>query len=207
MQKSYQCNKCKHFFPTPSYHAYHQKLCGATYSCSLCFRSYSSKKHLLQHYRRSGHSNTLSLNSIPKVENTPNRSPSKNTSIPSSYVARNPIPPSGSCGPLVLPLLILPVTVPNVSDVNVENLNSNVLGCLNMNFLYTSALSALRTLSTQIFPNPNVQVRYKLLDAFYCTLLLSNNQNSRDVHVSHCREFLTNSHLYEIFLIVKEVDV
>ncbi|CAH8618787.1 unnamed protein product [Schistosoma mattheei] len=158
MQKSYQCNKCKHFFPTPSYHAYHQKLCGATYSCSVCFRSYSSKKHLLQHYRRSGHSNTLSLNSIPKVENTPNRSPSKNTSIPSSYVARNPIPPSGSCGPLVLPLLILPVTVPNVSDVNVENLNSNVLGCLNMNFLYTSALSALRTLSTQIFPNPNVQV-------------------------------------------------
>ncbi|KAH8865991.1 ATM interactor [Schistosoma japonicum] len=158
MQKSYQCDKCKHFFPTPSYHAYHQKLCGATYSCSVCFRSYSSKKHLLQHCRRSGHSETVPLNSLSKTKNPSNKSPSKYTSIPSSNVTCDSIPVSATYTPVILPLFILPVPVPNVIGVNVENTNSNVVDCFNVNFLYTSALSALRTLSAQICPNPNVQV-------------------------------------------------
>ncbi|KAK4475982.1 hypothetical protein MN116_001218 [Schistosoma mekongi] len=157
MQKSYQCDKCKHFFPTPSYHAYHQKLCGATYSCSVCFRSYSSKKHLLQHCRRSGHSEAFPLNPLSKAENPSSTSFSKCASIPGSNVTCDSIPVSATYTPIVLPLFILPVPVPNVNGVNVENTNSNVFDRFNMNFLYTSALSALRTLSAQIYPNPNVQ--------------------------------------------------
>ncbi|CAH8584911.1 unnamed protein product [Schistosoma turkestanicum] len=158
MQKSYQCSNCKHFFPTPSYHAYHQKLCGATHSCSVCFKSYSSKKHLLQHYRRSGHCRNLTPNSTPEVENNPSKPPTRHTSISSSDVTCDPITFNGSRNPVILPLLIVPIPVPNVNGMNVENLNTSVVGCLNMNLIRTSALSALRTLSTQISPNPNVQV-------------------------------------------------
>ncbi|CAH8627539.1 unnamed protein product [Heterobilharzia americana] len=157
MQKSYQCDKCKHFFPTPSYHAYHQKLCGSTYSCSVCFRSYSSKKHLLQHCRRSGHSNTIS-SSVSETKVASSLSRRKCPPVSSSNITYNHVH-MNTCAPIVLPLLILPIPVPGVSALNMGNVDNNIIECLNMNsFLYTSALSALSSMSAQIPPSSTVQV-------------------------------------------------
>ncbi|CAH8653767.1 unnamed protein product [Heterobilharzia americana] len=162
MQKSYQCDKCKHFFPTPSYHAYHQKLCGSTYSCSVCFRSYSSKKHLLQHCRRSGHSNTIS-SSVSETKVASSLSRRKCPPVSSSNITYNHVH-MNTCAPIVLPLLILPIPVPGVSALNMGNVDNNIIECLNMNsFLYTSALSALSSMSAQIPPSSTVQISCRVL--------------------------------------------
>lgn len=55
MHKSYKCDKCGCLFSTPSNHAYHMRFCGKLFVCPICPRSYSFKKHLDQHFRRSGH--------------------------------------------------------------------------------------------------------------------------------------------------------
>nr|CAH8869724.1 unnamed protein product [Trichobilharzia regenti] len=158
MQKSYQCEKCKHFFPTPSYHAYHQKLCGATYSCSVCFRSYSSKKHLLQHCRRSGHPNTSLPNSFTKTKVAASVPPTKCAPVAGSATSCNSVPVT-TCAPVLFPIIILPVPVPNTNGLHAGNMDYNIMNYSNMNsFLYTSALSALRTLSAEVYPNTNMQV-------------------------------------------------
>ncbi|CAL8089958.1 unnamed protein product [Calicophoron daubneyi] len=55
MLKCYKCTKCGHDFSTPSSHAYHERLCGIIHTCPTCLRTYSYRKHLNQHFRRTGH--------------------------------------------------------------------------------------------------------------------------------------------------------
>lgn len=135
MQKSYKCDKCGCLFSTPSSHAYHMRFCGTVFVCPVCPRSYSFKKHLDQHFRRSGHQPTdrpskrlrttqPPAHRQPYLEIRPNNLPGLVSSVSSSFPSRlgfvssvgNPITvmapatvlPSSS---VILPALIFPIPV------------------------------------------------------------------------------------------------
>ncbi|VDP89037.1 unnamed protein product [Echinostoma caproni] len=128
MSKSYACDRCEQRFATPSAQAYHVKLCGKTYSCSLCSKTYTVRKHLMQHFRRTGH-HRVTDNQCGRVQ-TGKRSAclqGLNFLNPSAPVLghvepdfRNEVAPTPLQPPpaTFIPVLILPIPVPAMTDWN-----------------------------------------------------------------------------------------
>ncbi|KAF8570282.1 ATM interactor [Paragonimus westermani] len=128
MQKSYKCEQCGEFFSTPANHAYHMRFCGKSFVCPTCSRSYSFKKHLDQHFRRSGHrpvnrsvrrskhdekrssdGRTPLVSIVPSLTHrTPTlyASPDVNSAVPPSSLL-----PSVTQPTLMVPILVLPVAM------------------------------------------------------------------------------------------------
>ncbi|KAF6780327.1 ATM interactor [Paragonimus kellicotti] len=134
MQKSYKCEQCGEFFSTPANHAYHMRFCGKSFVCPTCSRSYSFKKHLDQHFRRSGHRPVN--RSVRRSKHDVKRSPDGRTplaSIVPSLTRRMPtlyaspdvndaVPPSSLLPSVTQPTLMVPILVlPIVMDFSYKN--------------------------------------------------------------------------------------
>ncbi|THD27530.1 hypothetical protein D915_001643 [Fasciola hepatica] len=132
MSKSYACDRCGRRFPTPSAHEYHKKLCGNVYACSLCSKTYSVKKHLMQHFRRTGHCKVNSERSRAKaVANSGFCRGTTLTEISSaaakgvSPVFSNKTTPIQAQPTTWIPVLILPVPVPAFTGWNGFHFGTN----------------------------------------------------------------------------------
>ncbi|KAF5396955.1 hypothetical protein PHET_09941 [Paragonimus heterotremus] len=134
MQKSYKCEQCGEFFSTPANHAYHMRFCGKSFVCPTCSRSYSFKKHLDQHFRRSGHRPVN--RSVRRSNHDEKRSPDGRTPLvsivpsltrrmPTLYASpdvNNAAAPSSLLPSVTQPTLMMPILVlPVVMDVSYKN--------------------------------------------------------------------------------------
>ncbi|KAG5444019.1 ATM interactor [Clonorchis sinensis] len=130
MRKTYKCERCGGLFSTPSSHAYHLRFCGNVFSCPVCSRHYSLKKHLGQHFRRTGHRPVIKPSGCSKRATSrghqcePVRP--KRQLEPTNKIA---VPPPGafqhtqaqqSSAPILVPIIILPVPVFGPGAANLQ---------------------------------------------------------------------------------------